>query len=120
MKSRLAFPFLIIALTLLPLLGTGCTTDPVSSAQEIRALYKEAQTQADIACKEKGTSEAKCAELKDKLAQMEPFISALEVAAAAADKDPTKFLNFQTLWVEYKPKVEAALISIVLKRYLGV
>jgi hypothetical protein len=108
------------AVLLLPLLFcVGCTNDPVSDAAELRAMTKEAQVQIDQLCSQPGVNETKCAELHDKLKQAEPFVDAIEVAAARYQTDPTKFLDFQTLYMEYKPKVRALLISILVHKYLG-
>lgn len=112
--------FLLASVLLLPLLLTGCVTDPVGQAAELRALYNEAQVQADLMCKDPNVDELKCQDLKGRLAQMSPFVDAIEVAAAAASKDPTKNIDFHALWVQYKPKVQSILIAIVLRRYLGV
>ncbi len=113
-------PFLASWLCLCVLLPScGCTSDPKGSAAELRILFTEAQTQVDQAAKDPNVSPEKVADLKAKIAQASPFIDAIEVAADAADKDPTKLSSFQQLWMEYKPKVEAILISIVVRRYLG-
>ena len=112
-------PALFVLVACAAFLSGGCTSDPKGQASEIRALYNEAQVQVGELCKDPNTNPAKCADLKAKIAEAAPFIDALEVAASAADKDPTKFLTFQQLWVEYKPKVQSILISIVVRRYLG-
>lgn len=110
---------LIPALFLFACVGGGCTSSPTGQAAEVRALFNEAQVQVDQLCQDPATNPAKCEELKAKLAQASPFIDALEVAAAGAETNPGEYVNFQTLWVQYKPRVEGILISIVLRRYLG-
>lgn len=112
--------FLVSLLSVLFFAALGCASKPVEAAAEVRALYKEAQTQVDIACRQEKANHERCQEFNKKLAEIGPFIDSLEIAAAVAESDPGQYINFQALWVEYKPKVESLLISIVLRRYLGV
>ncbi len=129
-------PFLSLWLLLCGLVafcGFGCSSDPVTAAAEVRAVLKETQFQVgeqkddlehkcatgQIAVAECKKEKAKIADTEAKLAQADTFVSALEVAAANADKDPTKWVNFQALYVEWKPKVEAMAIHILITKYLG-
>ena len=108
-------------LLLLPFVLTslGCTLDPVSAAADLRAIYNEAQVQRGEMCADPNISRDKCEELSEQLNKMGPFVDTLEVLAAASVKDPMKNIDFHALWVEYRPKVQAILIRIVLRRYLG-
>lgn len=143
MKTRI-----LLAISLLAFAALGCSTDPRAQAGEVRAIYKEAQTQLVGAKEEVSQQQAALAKAKldptvsqDHIAEMQaslskfqakvedldgkivsagPFIDALEVAAARAETNPGTYINFQALYVEYKPKVEAFVVSLILRRYLGV
>ena len=95
----------------------GCSSDPNGQAAELRALYREAQSQSAAICADKSVDPAKCAELQKRIAALEPYVAAVEVAAA--NTDPSGKINFQVLWNQTRPKVEAALLDIVLRKYLG-
>lgn len=99
--------------------GIGCSSDPNTQAAELRALYKEAQFQSGEICKTKGVDPVKCADLQSRLNSLEPAVEAIEVAAAVATDNPGGAVNFQVLWASAKPKVEAILLEMVLKKYLG-
>jgi|SRR5882672_10738120 len=112
-------PASLLLLPLILLFTVGCSSDPKTSATELRLLYTEAQNQLNLAKSDPSVNQVKLQELETKVAAVGPFIDQIQIAADTASKDPTKFLDFQTLYVMYKPQVESILISLVLKRYLG-
>jgi len=98
---------------------TGCSGTAVQRAAEIRVVFKQVQFEQAELCSRPTANEEKCAEFKQLLDNVSPWIDKIELLAPLADQNPLDAANFEILWAQYRPEVEKILISIFIEQYLG-